>query len=102
MTARAHFLTRKYEEEAKEIDLSCIYDEGNELSLDELDKSLDLELDYELDLAEYQQELREFANNPEQVQADPAGKKKDDEEANKSALDSTLISYWEACDHNFS
>ena len=92
MTARTHFLTRKYEEEAKDIDLSCIYDERNELSLDELDKSLDLELDYELDLAEYQQELREFTNNPDRLQADPSGKKKDDEEANKSALDSTLIS----------
>ena len=85
-------MTRKYEEEAKDIDLSCIYDERNELSLDELDKSLDLELDYELDLAEYQQELREFTNNPDRLQTDPVGKKKDDEEANKSALDSTLIS----------
>ena len=92
MTGRTQYLARRYEEEAKDCDLSCIYNEMNELSLDELDKSLDLELDYELDLAEYQQELREFANDPDLIQADPSGKKKDDEEANKSAFDSTLIS----------
>jgi hypothetical protein len=37
LTGRAHHLARKYEEEAKDLDLSCIYDERNDVSLDELD-----------------------------------------------------------------
>jgi hypothetical protein len=60
LTGRIHHLTRQQQEEVKDLDISCIQDERNEVSLDELDRSLDLELDYELDLAEYQQELREF------------------------------------------
>lgn len=48
---RTHHLVRHCQEEAKDLDLSCI--EDNDASLDDLEASLDLELDYELDLAEY-------------------------------------------------
>jgi len=42
------------EEEEKELDLSCIENNLHEMAGDEIDQSLDLILDYEIEMAEYQ------------------------------------------------
>ena len=46
----------------KDLDLSCIENEADEAMSDENgdEQSLDLLLDYELELADYRRELREF------------------------------------------
>jgi hypothetical protein len=49
-----HLMRQQYiDEEAKDLDLSCIEDERNEVSCDQNDRSFDLEMDYELELADY-------------------------------------------------